>query len=224
MIDYVQQPSALQKLTGTIELSAEQAAVIKQTYVLLGVSIFCALAGGYVGATTPTIVNFFSTRIGWVVAILMLNAVPMIARAAQNNPVLGVTALVANGFVAGIAMAPLLWVASTYDPQLIYVAFAVTACVFLRHHWVRHDVRSEFLRAPRNDGWSFSRNNRHRPAQQLHAHRVARYRCQLWYWRARRLRNGLLNQFRPAYASRSQSNSRRAKPVRRNVQCVRSNA
>ena len=131
MIDYQQQPSALQKLTGTIELSAEQASVIKQTYILLGVSIFCAIAGGYLGATTPGIVSFFSTRIGWVVAILMLNAVPMIARAAQNNPVLGVTALVANGLVAGIAMAPLLWVASTYDPQLIYLAFAVTACVFL---------------------------------------------------------------------------------------------
>jgi FtsH-binding integral membrane protein len=128
---YQQQSSALQKLTGTIELTAPQAAVIKQTYVLFGVSVFCALAGGYVGATSETLARFFSGRMGWIVAMLILNIVPRIARAARNNPVLGVTALVGNGFLAGIAMAPLLWVARMVDPQLILVALAVSACVFI---------------------------------------------------------------------------------------------
>ncbi len=128
---YQQQPSALQKLTGTIELTAGQASVIKHTYILFGVSIFCALAGGYVGATTPALVHFFSSGMGWIVAMLLLNGVPYIALAARNNPVLGVTALVADGFIAGIALSPLLWVASTVDPQLIYMALAVSACVFL---------------------------------------------------------------------------------------------
>jgi len=131
MNGYGQQPSALDKLSGTIELTAQQAAVIKQTYLLFGVSVFCAMVGGYIGATTPAIVHFFSSGIGWIVAMVLLNAVPMIAMAARNNPVLGVTALVADGFVAGIAMAPLLWVASMLGPDLIYMALAVSACVFL---------------------------------------------------------------------------------------------
>jgi len=131
MNDYQQQPSALQKLTGTIELTSQQAAVIKQTYILFGVSVFCAIAGGYVGATSETLVRFFSSGVGWIVAMILLNVVPYIALAARNNPVLGVTALVADGFLAGIAMCPLLWAASMVNPQLILVAFAVSACVFL---------------------------------------------------------------------------------------------
>jgi modulator of FtsH protease len=126
-----QQPSAMDKLTGVIELTAQQSAVIKQTYLLFGVSVFCAMVGGYIGATTPAIVHFFSSGVGWIVAMVLLNAVPMIAMAARNNPVLGVTALVADGFVAGIAMAPLLWVASMAGPDLIYMALAVSGCVFL---------------------------------------------------------------------------------------------
>jgi FtsH-binding integral membrane protein len=131
MNGYQEQPSALQKLTGTIDLTAQQAAVIKQTYILLGVSVFCAIAGGYVGATSETLVRFFSSGIGWIAAMILLNVVPYIALAARNNPVLGVTALVADGFLAGIAISPLLWVASMMGPQLILVAFAVAACVFL---------------------------------------------------------------------------------------------
>ncbi len=131
MNEYQQQPSALQKLTGTIDLTAQQAVVIKQTYLLFGVSIFCALVGGYIGATTPALVHFFSSGVGWIVAMLLLNAVPYIALSARNNPVLGVTALVADGFVAGICMAPLLWAASVVNPQLILMALAVSACVFL---------------------------------------------------------------------------------------------
>jgi hypothetical protein len=131
MAYYQQEPSALQKLTGTIELTAQQAAVIKQTYILFGVAIFCAIAGGYVGATSQTLVHFFSTGMGWIVAMIVLNVVPYVAISARNNPVLGVTALVADGFIAGIALSPLLWVASMVNPSLILVSLAVAACVFV---------------------------------------------------------------------------------------------
>jgi modulator of FtsH protease len=131
MYEYQQKSSALQNLTGTIPLTDQQAAVIKQTYILFGVSIFCALAGGYVGATSETLAQFFSGRVGWIVAILILNIVPRIAIAARNNPVLGVTALVADGFLSGIALSPLLWVARVVNPQLILGALAVSAFVFI---------------------------------------------------------------------------------------------
>ena len=128
---YQQQPSAFDKLTGTIPLTAGQAAVIKQTYVLLGVSVFCALAGGYIGATSETLARLFSGWTGWIGAMLILNVVPRVAIACRNNPVLGVTALVADGFLSGIAMSPLLWFARQVNPQLIFLALAVSAFVFI---------------------------------------------------------------------------------------------
>jgi modulator of FtsH protease len=131
MNGYAPQPSALDKLTGTINLSTHQAAVIKQTYMLFGLSVVSALAGGYIGATSETLARFFSGWMGWIVAILILNIVPRIAIAARHNPVLGTGALVADGFLAGIAMSPLLWVANSVAPVLILVALMITAFVFI---------------------------------------------------------------------------------------------
>jgi modulator of FtsH protease len=131
MNGYAPQPSALDKLTGTINLSANQAAVIKQTYLLFGLSVVSALAGGYIGATSETLARFFSGWLGWIVAILILNIVPRVAIAARHNPVLGTGALVADGFLAGIAMSPLLWVANSVAPVLILVALMITAFVFI---------------------------------------------------------------------------------------------
>ena len=131
MYEYQQQPSAIQKITGTIDLSATQSAVIRQTYLLFGVAVFAALAGGYIGGTSATIAHFFTGWTGWIAAMLILNLVPRIAMAARHNPVLGVTALVGDGFLSGLAMAPLLWVAGMVGPQLVPMALGVSACVFL---------------------------------------------------------------------------------------------
>ena len=48
------------KLTGSVALTGQQSAVIKQTYVLFGLSVFSALAGGYIGATSETLARLFS--------------------------------------------------------------------------------------------------------------------------------------------------------------------
>lgn len=131
MQEYQPQTSAWDRLTGTTTLTAQNAAVIKQTYLLFGLSVFSALAGGYIGATSETLARFFSGWIGWIVAILLLNAVPRIAIAVRHNPVLGVSALVGDGFLSGIALSPLLWVARRIAPELITVALGVTAFVFI---------------------------------------------------------------------------------------------
>src|SRR4051794_33606204 len=112
MNEYRHELSVMDKLSGTTELTGAMSSVIKQTYLLLGVSVFCAMAGGYVGATSETMVSFFSSRIGWIAAMVMLNVVPWIAMAARNNPALGVTALVFDGFLSGIVLSPILYVAS----------------------------------------------------------------------------------------------------------------
>jgi FtsH-binding integral membrane protein len=131
MNGYYSQPSALDKLTGSINLTTQQAAVIKQTYLLFGLSVVGAMAGGYIGATSETLARFFSGWIGWIAAILILNAVPRIAMAARYNPLLGTGALIADGFLSGIAMSPLLWVANRFAPGLILVALMITAFVFV---------------------------------------------------------------------------------------------
>jgi modulator of FtsH protease len=118
-------------LSGTITLTAERSSVIKQTYVLFGLSVVSALAGGYVGATSETMARLFSGMLGWILAIILLNAVPRIAIAVRHNPVLGVSALVADGFVSGLAISPLLYVAARVQPSLILAALGITGIVFL---------------------------------------------------------------------------------------------
>jgi modulator of FtsH protease len=119
------------RLSSTTVLTESQAAVIKQTYALFGVAVVAAMMGGYVGATTQAIVQFFSSWMGWIVAMIGLNAVPRIAMSARGNPALGTAALVFDGFFAGICLAPLLWVASIKAPVMILAALGITAIVFL---------------------------------------------------------------------------------------------
>ncbi|MGC2657984.1 MAG: Bax inhibitor-1 family protein [Bryobacteraceae bacterium] len=112
-------------------MTDHRAAVIKQTYMLFSLAVFSALAGGYIGATSETLARFFSGWTGWIAAILLLNVVPRIAIAVRHNPVLGVSALVADGFVSGIAISPLLFVAGRVAPVLILAALMITAFVFV---------------------------------------------------------------------------------------------
>lgn len=131
MSDFRPNLSGLDKLSATLALTGERSAVIKQTYVLFGLSVASALAGGYIGATSETLVGFFSTWTGWIAAILLLNLVPRVAIAARHNPTLGVAALVGDGFVSGIAISPLLYVASLVAPVLILASLMITGFVFL---------------------------------------------------------------------------------------------
>jgi modulator of FtsH protease len=131
MNEYRPEMSAWDKLTATTTLTGERSAVIKQTYLLFGLSVLSALAGGYVGATSETLARFFSGWVGWICAILLLNLVPRIAIAVRHNPVLGVSALVFDGFISGIAISPLLYVASLVAPVLIVAALGITGGVFL---------------------------------------------------------------------------------------------
>ena len=131
MNGYQQEVGFWDKLTGTMPLSATRSAVIKQTYVLFGVSVLAAMAGGYIGATSETMVRFFSGWMGWIAAMVLLNVVPQIAMAARHNPVLGVSALVFDGFISGVALSPLLYYANLVAPNMIFAALGITGFVFL---------------------------------------------------------------------------------------------
>ena len=94
-------------------------------------SVFSAMAGGYVGATSETLARFFSGWIGWIAALVLLNVVPRIAIAVRNNHQLGVAVLVFDGFISGVALSPILWIARLYAPVLILVALSITGFVFV---------------------------------------------------------------------------------------------
>jgi len=123
--------STWQRLSSTTKLTALQATVIKQTYMLFGLSVISAMAGGAIGANSRTLAAFFSGWLGWIVAMVALNAIPYAAMAVRHNHTLGVLALFANGFFAGIVLSPILFYASLVAPAMITAALAITGVVFV---------------------------------------------------------------------------------------------
>ncbi len=124
--------TATEKLFGTTTLDERQAAVAKKTYALLSLSLAGALAGGYVGATNQSMALFFGSIVGWVTALILINVVPHIALwASARNPTVGTIALLADGFISGLAVSPLLYIARLMAPEMIPAAAGVTAAVFI---------------------------------------------------------------------------------------------
>jgi len=119
------------KIMGQTNLVGDQASVIHQTYLLLSLSVVSAMVGGYIGTTTPAIVNFFSGWLGWIFAMVLLNVIPAIAMACRRNTFLGVFALLLDGFVAGLILAPILYLASVIAPGVVTSAMIITGIVFL---------------------------------------------------------------------------------------------
>ena len=131
MSQYDSGMSALQRLSSTTTLTAQQATVIKQTYMFFGLAVVSAMAGGAIGASSPTLAQFFSGWVGWIVAMVALNAIPYIAMSVRHNPVLGVLALFGDGFISGIVLSPILYFASLVAPAMITAALAITGIVFV---------------------------------------------------------------------------------------------
>ena len=148
MNTYGTQNSVWDNLSGTTSLSDRRAAVLKQTYLLFGLAVFSAIAGGYVGATSETLARFFSGWLGWIAALLLLNLVPQIAMSVRHNPQLGTAALVFDGFISGIAISPILWIARSVSPALIFSALGITAFIFIGITFYVMTTRREFS-APR---------------------------------------------------------------------------
>ena len=131
MSQYDSGMSALQRLSSTTTLTAQQATVIKQTYMFFGLAVVSAMAGGAIGASSETLARFFSGWVGWIVAMVALNAIPYIAMSVRHNPVLGVLALFGDGFISGIVLSPILYFASLVAPEMITAALAITGIVFV---------------------------------------------------------------------------------------------
>jgi modulator of FtsH protease len=122
--------TATDKMFGTVDLSQARGETIRKTYMLLGLAVLGGFCGGYLGAQSDTLAHLFTGWLGWILAMVLLNAIPRVAIAARHNPVLGITALVADGFVSGLVLAPILRIASLYAPGTIQIAMVMTLIVF----------------------------------------------------------------------------------------------
>jgi FtsH-binding integral membrane protein len=118
--------NAIDNLFASTPLTATRADTIRKTYMLLGLAVAGALCGGYLGAQSDALADLFTGWIGWILAMLLLNLIPRVAMAARHNPVLGVTALLVDGFVSGVVLAPILRLASRYSPGTTGVAMLMT--------------------------------------------------------------------------------------------------
>ncbi|HAR00638.1 MAG: Bax inhibitor-1 family protein [Limisphaerales bacterium] len=119
-----------QGLFGSMELDSARSSAIKKTYMLLSMSVLSALIGGSIGSSSPAMVQFFGSGIGWIVAMVALNGIPYLAMACRHNPVIGTIALVGDGFVSGLVLAPVLHMASVFAPDIVPAALILTALVF----------------------------------------------------------------------------------------------
>lgn len=125
--------TATDKLFGTTTLDEHQAALAKKTYAFLSLAIGGAIFGGYVGMNSPTMARIFSSFVGWILALVLINVVPRIAlwAAAQKQTGLSLLALAMDGAISGLVLSPLLLFANIRFPAAISAALGVTASVFV---------------------------------------------------------------------------------------------
>lgn len=125
------QMSLGQSLFGSVQLDELHSQAIKKTYLLLSLAVFAGIGGGFVGSNSPALIKFFSGWVGWIVAMVALNAIPYIAMACRNNPFLGTLAITADGFIAGLILAPILYIANHVAPNVVPMAGMLTLVIFM---------------------------------------------------------------------------------------------
>lgn len=126
------QLSASAKLFGTTTLDERQAAVARKTYALLGLGVSSAVLGGYLGTQSLALAQFFSSIGGWIFALVMINVVPRLALwAADKRPPLAIAMLALDGFLSGLVLTPVLFIAAHTAPGVVPAALGVTSAMFL---------------------------------------------------------------------------------------------
>lgn len=120
----------------------KKAEVIRETYRLLAIGVFCAMATAWVASSWLPLVSFIakitSGPFGFVVALVGLNIVPAMAlKAARENPRNAALTLAGHGALSGLLISPLIYVAIMMSgmgqdaPNLVQAALVITAAVFL---------------------------------------------------------------------------------------------
>lgn len=116
-----------------------RAEMIRETYRLLAVGVFAAMAAGWFGSRNDTLVRMLagSGIFGWIVIMFALNAIPQMAlKAARSGKGNATMVLLVDGIISGLVLSPLLYFAMLVSgqgenaPNLIQAALIITAAVF----------------------------------------------------------------------------------------------
>ena len=124
--ELLEKPRLTELVFNSVDIDG-RADTLKATYWLLLVSISFAIAGGYVGSHSETVVDFFTSTIGLIVGLVVLNVIPAIALAAVSRPGWGMAVLGLDGFLSGIVISPLLFIAPA---EAIWASLAITGAIF----------------------------------------------------------------------------------------------
>ena len=116
----------------------QKAEVIRETYRLLAIGVFAAMAACWVACHFLPLVQFMVTLPGLMLAMFGLNLIPgMALSAARNSPRNAAMLLAWQGAFAGVCTSPLVFVgmkmsgAGTDAPNMVQSALVITAAVFL---------------------------------------------------------------------------------------------
>jgi len=138
------QPNQAGYPAGTREIGLEQSRVLRNTYLLLAVTMVPTVIGAFVGISTGGIIMQYPI----ISFFVMLGAVIglQFAIAANRNSGLGVVLLLAMTFILGWWLGPLLAVALSLKngPQLIGVAAIGTGVIFFVMAGIATTVKKDF--------------------------------------------------------------------------------
>src|SRR5688572_5113565 len=138
------QPNQAVYRTGTAGIALEQQRVLRNTYLMLALTMVPTVIGAFIGIHTGGIIM----QHPFISFFLMLGAVIglQFAIAANRNSSLGVVLLLGMTFLLGWFLGPLLAVALTLKngPQLIGIAAGGTGAIFLVMAGIATTTRKDF--------------------------------------------------------------------------------
>ena len=129
---------------GTQELALQQSRVLRNTYLLLAVTMIPTVIGAFIGIGTGGIIMQYPIASFFVMLAAVIGL--QFAIAANRNSGLGVVLLLAMTFILGWWLGPLLAVALSLKngPQLIGVAAIGTGVIFFVMAGIATTVKKDF--------------------------------------------------------------------------------
>lgn len=115
-----------------------RAETIQETYRMLAIAVFAAMAAGWLGSRSLPLIKFMLTGPGILLSFLGLNLIPAMAlNVARRSPRNGAIFLAMFGGFAGLVLSPLIFLAMLVSgagsdmPNMVQSALVLTAVVFL---------------------------------------------------------------------------------------------
>ncbi|MGH8650140.1 MAG: Bax inhibitor-1/YccA family protein [Burkholderiales bacterium] len=129
---------------GTQELALQQSRVLRNTYLLLAVTMVPTVIGAFIGIGTGGIIMQYPIASFFVMLAAVIGL--QFAIAAYRNSALGIVLLLGMTFILGWWLGPLLAVALTLKngPQLIGVAAIGTGVIFFVMAGIATTVKKDF--------------------------------------------------------------------------------